>query len=73
MQSKKHRFIRFVQALEAAPPCEDAESAFALVENTLNQVEDQATDIPFDPSRWREDGRMYPPQPDSGTAPSPTP
>jgi len=31
----------------------------------LNGVEDEFTDIPFQPNRWQTDGRLYPPEDDN--------
>lgn len=42
-----------------------AAGALALIERTLNGVEDEFTEIPFNPGYEASDGRMYPPQKDS--------
>jgi hypothetical protein len=51
--------------MQAAPAAASADEAMTLLSNTLNEVEDELTDIPFDPDRWMNDGRMYPPQADN--------
>jgi hypothetical protein len=63
--TKEARFAEVVRRLEAALPAASADEAMTLLSTTLNQVEDELTDIPFNPDRWLNDGRMYPPQPDS--------
>lgn len=35
------------------------------ISNILNEVEDQFTDIPYNPEHWQTDGRLYPPQMDN--------
>jgi hypothetical protein len=62
---KRERLVAFLGRLKAAPPTSSREEAFQLIETTLNQLEDEFTNIPFDPQRWRDDGRLYPPQADS--------
>lgn len=49
----------------ALPPATDFESAWEQITSTLNQVEDDLTGIPYDPSLPRTGERMYPPQLDS--------
>jgi hypothetical protein len=63
--TKAQRFSEFLDRLLAAPAATSAEEAFALVASTLNAVEDEFSSVPFDPSRWMDDGRMYPAQADS--------
>lgn len=62
---KCERFAIFVERLLATAPVDGAQEAYVLLGQTLNAVEDEFTDIAFDPSNWKADGRMYPPQADS--------
>jgi hypothetical protein len=62
--SKAERLAEFLRRLEAAPAATDLDSARHLIEETLNAVENEMTDIPFDPAAWETDGRMYPAQDD---------
>ena len=63
--SKRRRLEIFLERMATAEPCETFDEALALLAATLNGVEDEFTSIPFDPSQWRNDGRMYPPQSDN--------
>lgn len=65
MASKQERLNEFLRRLVSAEATSSAENAFNLVCDVLNGVEDELTDIPFDPDLWMDDGRMYPPQQDS--------
>lgn len=60
--NKAQRVEVFFQRLEDAPPCTTGESAYALLCETLNHVEDQLSGIPYNPANWADDGRLYPPQ-----------
>lgn len=51
--------------MDQAPSANSHDEAFKLLNDTLNQVEDELTDIPFQPDMWQTDGRMYPPQEDN--------
>lgn len=63
--SKRDRLDEFFRRPTAAPSAADHDEAFRLVADPLDAVEDELTSIPHDPSRWRTDGRMYPPRPDA--------
>jgi hypothetical protein len=66
--TKAERFAEFLRRLDVAPAVTTFDEAFRLLGDTLNAVEDEMTSVPFDPSRWATDGRMYPPQPDAEVA-----
>ena len=51
--------------LARAEPSASADDAYASVVRTLNEVEDEFSGTPFDPSHWKADGRLYPPQEDN--------
>lgn len=63
--TKEERIAEFLRRLEAQPSASSAEEALELISETLNEVEDELTDIPFDPEKWQTDGRLYPPQEDN--------
>jgi hypothetical protein len=60
--SKTERLAEFIRRLREAPPVATFDEAYKLICDTINAVEDEMTTIPFDPSKWQTDGRMYPPQ-----------
>lgn len=63
--TKDERFAEFLQRLAAHRPAASIEAALELLSDTLNQVENELTDIPYAPENWETDGRMYPPQDDA--------
>jgi len=63
--AKAERFAEFLRRLGAAPAASSFTEAFRQLGDILNAVEDELTSIPYDPANWQNDGRMYPPQPDS--------
>src|SRR5690242_629616 len=63
--SKAERTAMFFKRLENAPLCSSAVEAFDLVCNTLNEIEDQFTSVPYNPANWESDGRLYPPGEDA--------
>ena len=63
--TKEERIALFLERLTAAPRASTAREAFDLLGVTLNEVEDELTDIAYQPGNYETDGRMYPPQEDS--------
>lgn len=63
--SKSERLREFLNRLGKSPPASTHDEALQLLSDTLNQVEDEFTEIPFQPDQWQFDGRMYPPEEDN--------
>jgi hypothetical protein len=63
--TKSVRLELFFERLLKAQPASSHDEAFELLATILNQIENEMTTIPFNPSTWETDGRMYPPQSDS--------
>lgn len=59
------RLEEFVRRLRNATAVSTFDEARSLIAATLNAVEDEMTSIPYDPSAWQTDGRMYPPLDDA--------
>ncbi|MES0490250.1 MAG: hypothetical protein ABUK01_09670 [Leptospirales bacterium] len=64
-ESKQKRLQIFFSRLFNAKPVDTTEKVFQLLTHILNEVENEFTKIPFAPSLWMTDGRMYAPQTDS--------
>jgi hypothetical protein len=64
-RDKKLRFDEFIRRLRTQPPASSHGDARRQIDETLNQVEDELSGVPFDPAHWMTDGRMYPFQDDS--------
>lgn len=65
MVTKAKRLKEFIKRLREAPAANVVATAFDLLSQTLNAVEDELSEVPFRPENWRTDGRMYPPKEDS--------
>jgi hypothetical protein len=63
--SRRERLTEIYRRLALAAPAASGTDALDLIALTMNQVEDQLSGVPFDPENWQNDGRLYPPQPDS--------
>lgn len=65
MLTKREGVAEFIRRLEAADPVDSGATAFELLSRTLNEVEDEYSMVPYDPSKYRSDHRLYPPQEDN--------
>ncbi len=65
MVSQRERTDIFLERLAAAPACSTDAEALEALARILTGVEDEFTTIPNDPSQWKTDGRLYPPQTDN--------
>jgi hypothetical protein len=63
--TRLERLTEIFRRLALAAPAASGTDALDLIALTMNQVEDQLSGMPFDPENWQNDGRLYPPQPDS--------
>ncbi len=63
--TRRERLTEIYRRLAVAAPAASGTDALDLIGRTMNQVEDELSGVPFNPENWRNDGRLYPPQPDS--------
>lgn len=62
---REFRFQLFLRVLTMLPNPSTHDDRRTQLDYVLNYVEDWFSGVPFDPSNWANDGRMYPPQDDS--------
>jgi hypothetical protein len=62
---KKERLSIIFESLSSAPGPSDFDEAWSLLHSTFNEIEDRLSGVPFNPSNWKNDGRLYPPEYDS--------
>lgn len=65
MVSKQERLEEFYRRLSASVAASNLDEALALIRLLLNAVEDELSGVPYDAANWQDDGRLYPPFPDS--------
>jgi len=65
MLDRLRRFAIFLERLSASPPASSHDEALRLLSDMLDAVEDEFSGVSNDPARYRDDGRLYPPQRDS--------
>lgn len=65
LPSKAERLQEIFNRLNAAPAVATYEEAYTVLCDTMNAVEDELTDIPYNLATWMTDGRLYPPQLDN--------
>lgn len=65
---KKARLLLFYQKLSEALAAATHDEALKLLCDTLNGVEDEHSNVVFNPDNWETDGRMYPPEVDNAFA-----
>jgi len=58
------RLAEFFRRLSARPACDSHAAAYGALVATLEEVEDELTDIENQPEKWQTDGRLYPPEAD---------
>lgn len=62
---KTQRLQEVYRRLADAPAARTFAEMRRQLDDILNEVEDQLTNIPYDPDRWVTDGRLYPVQDDN--------
>jgi hypothetical protein len=60
-RTKAQRLGEFQRRLAAAAPARSFDEAYGQIARIMNEVEDEFSEVPYNPSTAEEDGRLYPP------------
>jgi hypothetical protein len=67
---KRRQVEELYRRLEASKSAQNDEEALALIAQLMKEIGDEMTNEPYDPTKWREHDRIYPPQGDRERRPS---
>ena len=67
---KRRQVEELYRRLKTAKPTKTDEEALLLIAQLMREIGDEMTNEPYDPTRWKEHDRNYPPQGDSEQLPS---
>lgn len=62
--TKQERLKEIFRRMDEAAPCSSLDTAYVLLCETMEAVEDEMSGLPNEPARWMELPRLFPPQAD---------
>jgi hypothetical protein len=67
---KRQQVQELYRRLQTSKPANTDEEALLLIAQLMKEIGDEMTNEPYDPTRWKDHDRIYPPQGDREQTPS---